>query len=68
MKTIKTFKEIKVYRAENSTKNINQLIPTYNDITTSAYSTPSVFLNGKLSIININLLDIKSFCYSFKSL
>jgi len=38
-------------------KNINQLIPTYNDITTSAYSTPSVFLNGKLSIININSVN-----------
>jgi hypothetical protein len=35
-------------------QNINQLIPTYNQISTSAYSTPSVFLNGKLSIININ--------------
>jgi hypothetical protein len=38
-------------------KNINQLIPTYNDITTSSYSTPSVFLNGKLSIININSVN-----------
>lgn len=38
-------------------QNINQLIPTYNDITTSAYSTPSVFLNGKLSIININSVN-----------
>jgi len=38
-------------------QNINKLIPTYNDITTSAYSTPSVFLNGKLSIININSVN-----------
>ena len=39
-------------------QNINQLIPTYNDITTSSYSNlpnPSIFLNGKLSIINIDL-------------
>lgn len=38
-------------------QNINELIPTYNDITTSTYSTPSVFLNGKLSIININSVN-----------
>ena len=41
-------------------KNINELIPTYNDITTSSYSnlpTPSIFLNGKLSIININSVN-----------
>jgi hypothetical protein len=39
-------------------QNINELIPTYNDITTSLYSNlpnPSIFLNGKLSIINIDL-------------
>jgi len=38
-------------------QNINELIPTYNDITTSTYSTPSIFLNGKLSIININSVN-----------
>jgi hypothetical protein len=38
-------------------QNITQLIPTYNEISTISYSTPSVFLNGKLSIININSVN-----------